>query len=321
MANQLPHDDENLRLALQVDRVHKTGESLGSLRENDSLMEPLLAYKQQRIGAFSIDEDEKQRTWEHVAAAIQSSSMEQAKRFWNRSVFRWTAAAVILVAALFSFIYLRYNQQATLVASAQTSITTTQLKDGSMVTLRPHSKLYLLAYGKSSQRYKLKGEGFFEVVHNAKRTFLVQTTTGKITVLGTTFTASSWGHGMQVYLKEGAVKVESLEGDSSVVLQPGQMATVATKESIPVVRSAVEKEFLDWLDQQMIFTNKPVARIIDELEHAFAVSISVDENVKNKKLTGRLSLENLDMALHDLGIVLGGTFIEKKEDVYTFKAD
>ncbi|GAA5522620.1 FecR domain-containing protein [Aliifodinibius salicampi] len=319
MADQLPHNDKDLQLAQSIGRARNKETSLDSISSDDPLVTNLLSYRKQKIQSAEIDDGEKRQVWDDIASATQSSSESNITKLFHTATLRWAAAAVLLIGALISFIYLEFYQQPELLAESQTTITTVNLSDGSTVTLRPHSQLFLLKQDRSVQRYKLDGEGFFEVTTNAERTFSVETEIGRVSVLGTSFTVSSWGRQTQVYLQEGAVKIEALQQDSSIVLEPGQSASVTNINSVPTLQSISKEEFLDWLDRQLVFENRPANLIIGELEQEFNISITIPEETGNKKLTGQLSLQNLETALQDLEIVLGGTFTQTGDQSYTFE--
>lgn len=319
MADQLPHNDEDLQLARAIGRAREQEASLGIISSDDPLVTTLLSYRKQKMQSVEIDSKEKNQVWNNIASVTEPSSETKITTFFNTAKLRWAAAAVLMIGALVSFIYLEFYQQPELLAESQTAITTTNLSDGSTVTLRPHSQLFLLEQTPSVHRYKLEGEGFFEVTSNAKRTFSVETEIGKVSVLGTSFTISSWGKQTRVYLQEGAVKVEALKQDSSIVLKPGQSASINDINSVPALRSISKDEFLDWLDNKLVFENKPADLIIDELEQQFNISITIPENTGNNKLTGQLSLQSLETALQDLEIVLGGTFTQRGDQSYTFE--
>lgn len=321
MADQQSHNDKDLQLARLIKQARETGTPLEEIDSDEPLLASLLSYKQQKEDSFAIDESEKKEVWKGIAAETRSSSKTKITPLFGEKTIRWAAAAILLIAGLFSFIYLQFYQQPTLVAESRTSIKSVQLSDGSTVTLRPHSKLYALEQKRTAYQYKLEGEALFKVTEDPERTFSVTTGTGRVSVLGTSFVLSSWGKQMQVYLREGSIKVEALQQDSSIVLKPGQSATVTTKKSIPRLQPAKVKEFVDWLDKQMVFENRSAQLITGELEQHFNISITLPPDVAGKKLTGQLSLQNLQTAFQDLEIVLGGTFVKTGDRNYTFKTD
>lgn len=315
---QLPYDDPNLQLAQLVGKFREQKNPLSAL--DDSLIGQLLEYQTQ-TRLHRQNELAKQAVWAQIALSInQPSQKTSAKQsLINNRHFRWAAAAVILVAAMFSFLYVQYWAKTKLLAESKASIKTVQLSDGSTVTMRPHSKLLLLEESSSAAQYKLQGEALFEVSPQQQRTFSVQTKTGRVSVRGTRFVLSSWGNKMQVFLEEGSVEVQALQKDSTVVLHRGESAFISQNNHISRVENADAKEFTDWLNGQLIFESKPVREIIQELEQQFNISISLPKSMLKRRLSGQLSVKSLQVSLDDLTLVLGGTFVQTGKRSYRFE--
>ena len=269
---------------------------------------------------MDVNPDEKQEVWQQIASQTKGSKAT-VTTLGSPSIMRWAAAAFVLIGALLGVFYLQFYQQPELIAQSEATINTTVLADGSTVTLRPYSVLYSIEQSNSKHQYKIEGEALFEVTSNQHRTFSVETATGRVSVLGTSFTVSSWGQQMQVFLQEGSVELEALDQDSSIILQPGQSASIADKNGLPTVQTAKVEEFLDWLDQELIFENKAVSLITGEIEQQFNINITLPTNIATNKLTGQLSLQNLETALRDLELVLGGKFAKTGPQRYTFEMD
>jgi len=319
MDDQLPHNDNDQQLARKIGQQLEAGASLKEMRDKDSLLNVLLSYKKQ-TKSFEAHAEEKQEVWQQIASKTKDTETPVTPLF-NSSTLRWAAAAVLLIGALLSIFYFQFYQQPNLIAQSQATISTVELSDGSMVTLRPHSQLYALEQGNSNQQYKLQGEALFDVTSIPNRTFSVETETGRLSVHGTSFMISSWGEQMQVFLQEGSVTVQALNQDSSIVLQPGQSASIANKNSTPTLHTTPGQEFLDWLDHEMIFENRSAFFIAKEIEQQFNIQISLPADITDNKLTGQLSLQNLETALRDLEIVLGGQFTKNDTRSYTFEMD
>lgn len=315
---QLPNNDPDLKLAQAIGRARATSSSLSEL--GDSLVPPLLEHRK-RVRRWQLDDsNNKQQVWQQIAqATVPSGNKTPIRRLFTQKAYRWAAVAIVLIAALFSFFYAQFWQQSELLAQAGATIELVQLKDGSTVTLRPHSKLFKIEQSASILLYKLKGEALFEVTPKHHRTFSVKTENGRVSVLGTQFILSSWGDRMQVFLEEGLVKVQSLQKNSAVTLQPGEAATVTETGNITHIPNANGRVFTDWLDQQIIFNSKAAGQITRELEQQFNITISLPAKIAKKQLSGRLSLESLQVSLKDLSLVLGGTFVQTGERSYRFE--
>ena len=316
MSNQLPHNDPDLKLARKLGQLRAEGKPLDSI--DDPLITRLVQYKQQHDAVAEISSTQKENIWKRILSDAESSTNSSSLKLFHSSTIRWAAAAIVLIGALFGFLYVQLWSGPSLIVESGTTIISTDLRDGSSVTLRPHSKLWSLDREPTQLLYKLQGEARFEVTPRKNRTFVVQTDKGKVSVLGTTFTLSSWGNKMQVFLEEGTVKVQALQADSAVVLSPGETAIVTQAQSIPEVQTAEIREFTDWLSNELVFNNRAAQIIIQEIEQEFNISITLPDAVKDRQLSGQLPLQTLTVALEDLELVLGGQFIKKGDQRYTF---
>ncbi|MDZ7657767.1 FecR family protein [Fodinibius sp.] len=320
MADQLPHNDPDLQLARKVGNHQLDEKPLSDI--DDPLINQLLTYKRQKTSENPIDPDDKQQVWDDIASATQpqSQSAKVTSIFSSKSI-QWAAAAVLIIGAIFSFVYLNYLNQPQIVAQSQTTIKTVTLSDGSSVTLRPHSTLFEVEESATSQQYRLEGEAIFDVTSEPDRTFQVTTALGKVTVLGTRFSVSSWGKQMQVFLDEGSVEVISTQSQNPVQLSPGQSASIDSSKNITVSEKANHKEYFDWINGELVFENKALKDITAEIEQQFNITITLPETIAEDSLSGQLPLDNLELALQDLELVLNGEFSKTGEQSYTFEAN
>ena len=318
MADQeLPNSDPDLQLAHAIGQARSEGTPLSTI--DDPLIEQLGAYRRSFHQQYRSHQSHKEEVWNAVEAATQPSNTTSKKRLlFTSTTMRWAAAAILLIGALFSFVYLQYWDNPELLAASGSTIQTVQLDDGSTVTLRPHSKLFSIEQSASSLLYKLKGEGWFEVQPQKRRPFSVQTANGRISVLGTRFMLSTWANRTQVFLEEGSVKVQTLSDDQSAILTPGESASIQKDAKITLDTKPTADEFTDWLDEKLIFEQKPVQLIADELEQQFNITLILPDHIADSKLTGQLPLDNMQKSLDDLGLVLGGRFQKKGAQRYEF---
>lgn len=315
---QLPHNDPDLKLAQTIGRARANGTPLSEL--DDLLVQPLLEHREREHQR--INSTDKQQVWQKITeTTVSQNKKAPIYRLITPKNFRWAAAAVVLIAALFSFLYLEFWQQPELLAQSGDSIKTVQLADGSTVTLRPHSRLFEVKQTASILLYKLKGEALFEVTPKPHRTFSVKAKNGRVSVLGTRFILSSWGNRMRVFLDEGLVSVQPAQEDSAIMLHPGEAVSITGSGNINRIPNANAREFTDWLNRQLIFNSKPAKQIARELEQQFNISISLPGGIANNRLSGQLSLESLQASLNDLGLVLGGSFVSTGERGYSFQSN
>lgn len=317
MANNndiLPANDPDLLLA------QKIGEALPELdrlkNTDDPLLNALFSYRKNMQDRFALVDTAP--VWDSISADI-SSDTEARIFHLSPAIRRYAAAAAILIAAFIgSFLY-QYLSEPVLVAESFGSIQQVELDDGSIVKLRPYSKLYEESVGSERVEYSLQGEAYFEVTHDPNRTFSVTTGLAKVEVLGTKFILSAWGNTSNVFLQEGRIQFETLSSTNSIILEPGQSSTIDELTEYPILSEQDESVYTDWLAEQLVFRNQSVNEIFSELEQHFNIQINRAADVNRETLTGTVQLGELDSVLSDLELVLGGTFTRTGTNEYSFK--
>lgn len=234
----------------------------------------------------------------------------------SRSARTWLAAASVLLIAALGWLLWDRAPSPVLLASTEADIVTYTAPDGSVVRLRPHSQLYAL--DEEAARYRLVGEGFFDVIKNEARTFSVEAGEAQIAVLGTRFNASTWGGQTTVYLIEGRVRFEHPASNTAVVLTPGQQSLLTPTGVLIDPAVADSTEYLDWLNGEMNFEQRPLHRVLEELGHHFALTLEAPAALQQETITGRLFLRQRAQSLADLGALLDGRFVEVADETYRF---
>lgn len=322
MATQLPNNDSDLLLAKRIGRVLEKGDTLSTL--DDPLIEELEAYARSHRQDLDDQAIRSELLWSNIESEIDRTSDKSEKKstpvttLFNTAAVRWVAAAAVLIAAFIGFVYFQYLQGPTLVAESAQSIETVQLPDGSSVTLRPHTQLYELSTTEEGTMYSISGEAYFEVKFIPDRRFIVEAGNGRISVLGTKFTVSSWGNRIQVFLEEGRVRFEGPSREKSIVMEPGQSSVLDEGSDQPELIEADTQEFTDWLKNELVFQDKPARIVFSEIEQHFNITINAPNHIKYTSLSGEIALEDRQSTLNDLALVLGGTFERTGERTFTF---
>jgi len=310
----LPDNDADLRLAKDLEELRLKGKKLSGIQ--DPLIDPLLAYKKsyQQAGKF-LNPDSN-----HIWSNIESDTLEKPAKITpihkHYEFFRWAVAASVVIAAFIGFFWFNNFNQPELLAETQSTAEKISLKDGSLVTLRPYSKLYEISYSDTRQVYSVEGEGYFEVHSDTDREFVAENEIGRVTVLGTKFLLRDWGNQSGVYLEEGRVRFEAKDNNSSVILSPGEFSTISANTVTKPVKQPVQLH-KDWLNQSLLLDNQQVRFVIAEIEQHYNVVISGLENATDT-LGGSIQLDDLTKTLDDLATVLGGTFRKTGESEFTF---
>ncbi len=200
-----------------------------------------------------------------------------------------------------------------------------QLPDGSQVWLNAGSKLtYSKDFGVYDRKVELSGEGFFDVMKDESRPFLIQTHAVDIRVLGTVFN-------VKAYPEDERSETSLLEGKIEVVIKnrPSDKIILSPNEKL-VVENGTDKKVKDawdsnrdeplvainklkhntidssvaevqWKDNKLVFEDEPLEDIAVKMERWFDVEIDIREReLAAKRLTGKFENESIEQALEGL---------------------
>lgn len=141
------------------------------------------------------------------------------------------------------------------------------LADGSQIELNTETAL-TADIGPDHRHVKLeRGEAFFDIVHDAKRPFIVEADGQRITDLGTQFLARRESGRLEVDLVEGKARVDITgKNAKSALLLPGDRAIATTTDLAVTKRTAKKLDAqLGWRRGVIVFDNVTLAEAAAEL--------------------------------------------------------
>ena len=213
------------------------------------------------------------------------------------------------------------------------SKTTLLLPDGTKVWLNAGSKLsYDSAFGKTLREVSLSGEGYFDVVKNKEKPFVIHASKINIKVLGTEFDVKSYPSDKttEASLIRGSIEVTFNDQPSKrVILKPNEKIVVdnfkfenqlaqtadkprsqnaASELSGKIAVKAVTREIktgdvieTSWVENRLIFQDESFEEIAHKLERWYGVTIQFDDDqLKAEHLTGSFTNETIRQALDAL---------------------
>jgi transmembrane sensor len=254
--------------------------------------------------------------------------ISRARRTDQRPI-RWRipvlalAAAAVLAIGVAGYLRSRPDRaaQPVVLASQMTAtgvgaIDSLTLPDGTRVTLGPLSSVTIVkGYGAERREVEIRGEVFFEVVHNASSPFTTRALGVTITDIGTSFAVrADSSMGVSVMVREGAVSVKRADttNASGVVLGAGQYALLAPSGQT-TTRPATQQD-VAWMQRQLVFREAPMSEVSESIRRWYGINLRVaDASIAKRHLTATLSGETPEAALEIIGLSLGGT-IERRGD-------
>lgn len=214
--------------------------------------------------------------------ALEKTSRKSRVR---RLVYRYAAAAAAVVIAGLSGVFvereINYNKM-----TAQTNVLevpagqrmSVTLSDGTQVQLNGNSRIeYPVIFSSKQRNVKLSGEAFFEVKHDERHPFIVETFASKVEVLGTRFNvyADEASEYFSTTLVDGKVKVTTNdETAEQVVLAPDEMVRFVNNHL--VVTKVDAENLISWTEGYVNLADTDFASLMHRFENVYGVKIVIE---------------------------------------------
>lgn len=171
------------------------------------------------------------------------------------------------------------------------------LPDGSRLRLDTATRIEVVFYRQRREVRLREGQAVFAVQPDASRPFDVLAGPLRVTVVGTRFsvrhTPGQSGHdGVTVAVAQGKVRVARADapagqGDSSVLLTPGQQVASDAQGALGPVGPVPAAGIAPWREQRLSFTDVPLGQALEELARYGRTGLVVrDPQVAALRLTG-----------------------------------
>lgn len=173
------------------------------------------------------------------------------------------------------------------------------LSDGTEIYVNAGSKVVYpnKFVGKKREIY-VDGEIALYVEKDAKRPFIVKTSSFDVKVLGTTFNVRSY-KGMEkseVVLAEGSVEVTDVN-EEKILLVPDEMLSL-NQGHVADKKTVNSGEYMAWTKGRYLLTGKDIESILHGLSQYYGVDITYDDDIKSCEAYGTLDLHlSLDQLL------------------------
>ncbi|MEE1944193.1 FecR domain-containing protein [Pedobacter sp. KR3-3] len=163
------------------------------------------------------------------------------------------------------------------------------LPDGSKVWLNASSSIRFPAVFNGNRSVELSGEGYFEVAKDEKHSFVVNSRSQSVEVLGTHFNIQNYQNETtaKTTLLEGKVKVSLADNGLTRVLKPGEQAGVTGKQ-LKVYHVDIE-DVVAWKEGYFNFNNETIAQIMAQLAMWYDVKIDFVDPPSEETFTGQIS--------------------------------
>ena len=188
------------------------------------------------------------------------------------------------------------------------------LSDGSLLWVNAGTKItYPNKFTDNKREIYVNGEIYAEIAHDPENPFMIKTTKGDITVLGTVLNINAYETEKEiaVVLVKGKVSVTNRNGMRSD-LAPNQIYFESDGEHY--IRHVNVEDYISWKDGVYRYSNERIENIIKQLSKYYNVRIHASNTVKEFTCSGELILKE------ELTKVLEG-ICETTRIIYRWDAD
>ncbi|MBL7911521.1 MAG: FecR domain-containing protein [Bacteroidia bacterium] len=242
---------------------------------------------------------------------------------YKSATFMRVAASLILLVALGFVIkfFIDPNDVRPMQYTALNKTVLDTLPDGSKVFINKNSELSYVA-DKDTRRVELKGEAFFEVVHNEKQPFEIVINDVVIKDIGTAFNVKALpgNNTIEVTVESGEVQFYT-STDSGLNLKKGQKAiyNITTKQFVKGVLEPAET-IASYRSRTFNFNGTPLNEVIKQINNVYDVNIDLDdEQIGNKELSVEFNNEPVDVVISIIAETLD-LEIEKRDSSVVLKS-
>jgi len=241
------------------------------------------------------------KAWEKLNARILSEQELPANAkiipLHKRPVFMRVAASLLLIAtlALLANYFLNNNQPVPIILASQQKVMEQKLPDGTKVTINKNSEIAYVQNGKVRE-VKLKGEAYFEVVHNEELPFEIIIEDIIIKDIGTAFNVKALpgNNNIEVLVENGEVHFYSAS-NKGLTLAKGEKALYdkTSKQFSKVVPDAVENT-LSYKSRIFQFKESTLREVISQVNEVYGSSILLeDQRLGNCRISVMFNNEDI----------------------------
>jgi transmembrane sensor len=194
------------------------------------------------------------------------------------------------------------------------------LPDGSIVWLNAASELAWHPDFVHNRQLRLKGEAWFDVVHNRSNPFLVNAGNAITKVYGTAFNISAYPQAseLRVALQHGSIGVKYVNKENSKeqMITPGQLLIFHQETNQTEILQENKEDIGGWMNDQLIFRKLPLKDVLAQLERQYGIIFRYSGTIPEQLVTARFEKVPLKKILEHLSFGWDIRFVQHKDTFY-----
>jgi ferric-dicitrate binding protein FerR (iron transport regulator) len=199
------------------------------------------------------------------------------------------------------------------------------LPDSSSVFLNENSAISIQESNFQKKRHVklLKGEAYFDVVHDAKNDFLVELEEVIIKDIGTSFNLKVDSGKIETIVSSGIVSMEHLQPIQSrqsattrkVILAANEMGVFDRQTKQLTFTKEIPLNYKAWQDKKLRYSQTPLEIVFRDLKKLYGTQIVLNDTaIKEKKLTAFLDKKTEDQIMQIIATSVQPNLIVVKKD-------
>jgi transmembrane sensor len=248
----------------------------------------------------------------------------ESRRRWRLPMPALAAAALLTVGVASWMAYSnRPQEQAAMVAPRMLATgvgvrDSIRLSDGTNVVLGPLSSLKMPGdYGERTRVIEVRGDAWFDVVHDTTRPFSVRAGNAIITDVGTKFAVSTdAAEGVAVTVSEGVVSLRQVNTPAldGVLLRAGDNGLLGLDGQASAQRGAANDDDIAWMKGRLVFRDASLGEVTSSMRKWYGLELRAsDRALETRHLTATFAGESVDRVLEVIRLALG-VEIERRGD-------
>lgn len=263
-----------------------------------------------------------------MLAKIRQRTNHESLFVWNKKGMRIAASIVIILLTSLSLYLYHGNREMSQLGDRNVVVkvgkgerVSITLPDGTSVRLNSESELaYQQDFGLKDRRVSLTGEGFFDVVKNKERQFVVNTQYLDVKVLGTAFNIYTYQNSdsVEMTLVRGHVEVTATHPPYQTMdVQPNEKV-VYNKRTGKMRLENTSNEFeTAWMNHELVFRSARLGDVLNRVGRKYGFTVEVDDTLLLKDVyTGVFDEAEINDVMQILKAHFGFTYRIKENVIW-----
>jgi len=257
--------------------------------------------------------------WAKVSGSLGKRESREISLHPAQNKLMWRIAAsivVVLGAGLFAYQLIRPRAVQPVLMVAAKEVLTDTLPDGSSIVLNKETELaYTFDTKKGEHTVRLKGEAYFNIHHDDKKTFIVEIDGVYIRDIGTSFNVKAYpeSNTIEVVVEAGEVMFYT-DNDSGVYLREDGKG-IYNRATKRFTIAQPEENVLAYKTRLFNFNNTDLASVAESLNGVYDKKIILGDSLKKCRLTVSFDNENQEEIVLVIAETLGLTVKETDDRI------